>query len=301
MSLIDDAAVFHDIVSLKTDLTNLRYDLIARKDELKFVMETKDPNLVPLKKVWMDTMQLAMKAAGLFESSRNLEASMSTLGNLVNGLKIAMEKTRVLTKGAGKVLERSYIVVFELGGKDYCFHVDTVREVVAPKKFVRLPEMPFFMEGVMEHRKTVVPIIDPADILQQPHSQGKGRLLLVRKNGDSVALMVDKVKQIVPVLSGYFREPREDEPLLKMVYEDGTRKIDMLDPKLMLESGLQNALRYSHRLNSLSSGQLMGGFIASSSRLSHPASPNYGVSAATVRAQLGHSAASLTTQSERVS
>jgi len=284
MSLIDDAAVFHDIVSLKTDLTNLRYDLIARKDELKFVMETKDPNLVPLRKVWIDTMQLAMKAAGLFESSRNLEASMSTLGNLVNGLKTAMEKTRVLTKGAGKVLERSYIVVFELGGKDYCFHVDTVKEVVAPKKFVRLPEMPYFMEGVMEHRKTIVPIIDPADILHQPHGQGKGRLLLVRKNGDSVALMVDQVKQIVPVLSGYFREPREDEPLLKMVYEDGTRKIDMLDPKLMLEAGLQNALRCSHRLNSLPSGQLGGRFFVAGSGPVGPASPpNHGASAATAR------------------
>ena len=74
------------------------------------------------------------------------------------------------------MLERSYIVVFELGGKDYCFHVDTVKEVVASKKFVRLPEMPYFMVGVMEHRRTVVPIIDPADILQQPHGQGKGRL-----------------------------------------------------------------------------------------------------------------------------
>lgn len=298
MSLIDDAAVFHDIVSLKTDLTNLRYDLIARKDELKFVMETRDPSLLPLRKVWMDTMQLAMKAAGLFESSGNLEASMSTLGNLVNGLKTAMEKTRVLTKGAGKVLERSYIVVFELGGKDYCFHVDTVKEVVASKKFVRLPEMPYFMVGVMEHRKTVVPIIDPADILQQPHGEGKGRLLLVRKNGDSVALMVDQVKQIVPVLSGYFREPREDEPLLKMVYEDGTKKIEMLDPKLMLEAGLQNALRYSHRLNSLPSDQLDGRFFAGSSRLSRPASPNHDVSAATSRAQPGPSVAGSTRESE---
>ena len=298
MALVDDAAVFHDLVSLKTELTNLRYGLIAQKQEIKFVMETNDPNLLPLKKVWIDTMQLAMKAARLFESSRNLEDSMSTLGNLVNGLKTAMEKTKILTKGAGKVLESSYIVVFELGGKDYCFHVDMVKEVVASKKFVRLPEMSYFMKGVMEHRKTVVPIIDPADILQQPHGQGKGRLLLVRNNGDSIALMVDQVKQIIPVLSGYFREPREDEPLLKMVYEDGTRKIDMLDPKLMLESGLQNALRYSHRLNSLPSGQLDGRFFAGSSRLSRPASPNHGLSAATARAQLGPSAASLTTESE---
>jgi chemotaxis signal transduction protein len=283
MSLIDDAAVFHDIVSLKTDLRNLRYDLIARKDELKFVMETKDPNLLPLRKVWIDTMQLATKAAGLFESSRNLESSMSTLGNLVTGLKAAMEKTRVLTKGAGKVLERSYIVVFELGSKDYCFHVDTVREVVASKESVRLPEMPYFMEGVMEHRETVIPIIDPADILDQPHCQGKGRLLLVRKNGDSIALRVDQVKQIVPVLSGYFREPRQDEPLLKMVYEDGTRKIDMLDPKLMLEAGLQNALRYSHRLNSLPRAQPDHRLPGAAPRPASPPRPDHGMTPVATR------------------
>jgi chemotaxis signal transduction protein len=270
VSSIDDAAIFHDIVSLKTDLTNLRYDLIARKDEIKFVMETKDPNLLPLKKVWMDTMQLAMKAAGLFESSVNLDASMSTLGNLVNGLKTAMENTRALTRGAGKVLERSYIVVFELGDKDYCFHVDTVREVVAPKKVVMLPEMPYFMKGLMEHRKTVVPIIDPANILGIPHSQGRGRLLLVNKNGDSIALLVDQVKQIVPVLSGYFRQPRKDEPLLKMVYEDGTKKIEMLDTRLMLEAGLQKALRYSRRLDSLPGSQLEGRLVPAGSRLSGP-------------------------------
>lgn len=246
----DDAAIFHDILSLKTDLTNLRYDLIARKDEIKFVMETRDPNLIPLRKVWMDTMHLAVRASELLESSASLETSISTLGNLVNRLKAAMQKTRVLTKGAGKVLERSYIIVFDLGGTDYCFHVDTVKEVVAPKKAVILPEMPYFMKGVMEHRKTIVPIIDPSDILGFQHGQGKGRLLLVKNNGDLIALLVDQVKQIVPVLSGYFRQPRHDEPLLKMVYEDGTKKINVLDPKLMLEAGLQKALRHSRTLNS---------------------------------------------------
>jgi purine-binding chemotaxis protein CheW len=279
---LDEAVVFHDIVSLKTDLAKLRFDLIARKDEIKFVMESKDPHLLPLKRVWVDTMRFAVKAATLFESPDNLDASLSTLGRLLNCFRTAMERTRVLTKGAVKVLERSWIVVFELGGKDYYFHVDTVKEVVAPKKLVRLPEMPYFMKGVMEHRKTVVPIIDPADILRQPHSQGTGRLLLIRKNGDSIALMVDQVKQVVPVLSGYFREPRKNEPLLKKVYEDGTKKIDMLDTKLMLEVGLQNALRYSHRINSLASGQLNDRFFATGSRRTDPHSPpSHGASTVT--------------------
>ncbi|HXZ98436.1 MAG TPA: hypothetical protein VED24_03625, partial [Candidatus Acidoferrum sp.] len=81
-------------------------------------------------------------------------------------------------------------------------------------------------------------------------------------------------RQIVPVLSGYFRQPREDEPLLKMVYEDGTRKIHMLDPKLMLEAGLQRALRYSRGLNSLPRSQLQGRVAPAASKLSGPLPPH---------------------------
>jgi chemotaxis signal transduction protein len=249
VSSIDDAAVFHDIVSLKTDLTNLRYDMISRRDEIKFVMTSKDPNLSSLKQVWVETMQLATRAAQIFESSTDLEQSMSTLGSLVNGLRSAMLRTQALSKSAGKALERSYIVIFDLAGKEFCFHVDAVQEIVAPKRLVPLPQMPYFMKGVMEHRRNVVPIVDPALILGVNHQSDKQRLILVMKNGDSVALLVDNVRQVAPVLSGYFREPRINEPLLKMVYEDGTSKIDMLDPKLMLESGLERAMRYSRKMN----------------------------------------------------
>jgi chemotaxis signal transduction protein len=250
MSGMDDAAIFHDIVSLKTDLTNLRYDMISRKDEIKFVMASQDPNLLPLKKVWVETMQLAMRAAQIFEgSSTDLERSMSTLGSLVNGLKSAMQRTQALSKSAGKVLERSFIVIFDLAGKVYCFHVDAVQEIIAPKQFLTLPKMPYFMKGVMEHRNCIIPIVDPALILRVNHRSNKQRLILVMKNGDTVALLVDNVRQVAPVLSGYFRQPKRDEPLLQMVYEDGTTKIDMLDPKLMLEVGMRRAFNYSRQIN----------------------------------------------------
>jgi purine-binding chemotaxis protein CheW len=247
---MDDAAVFHDIVSLKTDLTNLRYDMISRRDEIKFVMGSRDPNLLSLKKVWIETMQQATRAAQIFEgSSMDMEHSMSTLGSLVNGLRSAMQRTQALSKSAGKVLERSYIVIFDLAGKEYCFHVDAVREIIAPKHLVILPQMPYFMKGVMEHRNSVIPIVDPALILGVDHRSSRQRLIQVMKNGESIALLVDNVREVTPVLSGYLRKPRTNEPLLKMVYEDGTRKIDMLDPKLMLEAGLEKAFGYSRRIN----------------------------------------------------
>ena len=255
MSVIEDAAVFHDIVSLKTDLTNLRYDMISRRDEIKFVMESRDPNLVPLKKVWIETMQLATKAAQIFETSSDFERSMNTLGSLVNGLRSAIQRTQDMSKSAGKALERSYVVIFDLAGREYCFHVEAVQEIVAPKRFVTLPKMPYFMVGVMEHREHVIPIVDPARILGVIHNGVKPRLILVMKNGDSVALLVDNVRQVVPVLSGYFRAPHVDEPLLKMVYEDGTTKMHVLDPKLMLEAGLEKAFGYAREINGSSSSR----------------------------------------------
>ena len=245
--VMDDASVFHDIVSLKTDLTNLRYDMISRRDEIKFVLASHDPNLLALRNVWIETMQLATRAAQVFESSAtDLGRSMTTLGALVNGLRSAMQRTQALSRSARKVLERSYVVIFDLAGKEYCFHVQAVQEIVAPKRFTRLPHMPYFMIGVMEHRKSVIPIVDPARILGVAHQAKKPRLILVMKNGDSVAILVDDVRQVAPVLSGYFRMPRADERLLKMVYEDGTSKMEVLDPRLMLEEGLQKAFGYAH-------------------------------------------------------
>ena len=160
-----------------------------------------------------------------------------------------MQRTQALSKSAGRALERSYVVIFDLAGKLYCFHVEGVEEIVAPKRFLTLPQMPYFMVGVMEHRSRVIPIIDPARILGVTHQSSNQRQILVKKNGDSVALLVDKVRQVAPLLSGYFRAPRADEPLLKTVYEDGTAKMEVLDPKLMLEAGLQKALGYSRRMN----------------------------------------------------
>jgi purine-binding chemotaxis protein CheW len=252
--MIDGASIFHDLVSLRSELTTLRYDMIARKDEITYVMKTHDPSLIPLKKVWIETIQLATKAAEIFEKPSNLESRMQTLESLISGLRSAMERTRTLSKGAGRALERSHIVIFELADSDYCFQVDSVQEVVPRKRVVVLPKMPFFMKGVMEHRGAVVPVIDPAEILNVESRRDNRRLMLVRKNGESVALYVDKVKEVTPVLTGYFKEPRGKEPFLKQVYEDGTRRISMLDPRLMLEAGLEKALEYSRRVNGLRTG-----------------------------------------------
>jgi len=244
---------------------------MRRRDEIKFIMGSKDPTLMPLKSVWMETMQLATRAAALFDgSSPKMENSMNTLGTLVNGLKSAIEKTQSLSKGAGKALERSFIVIFELAGAEYCFEVNTVQEVVEPKRLLILPEMPFFMKGVMEHRQNVIPIIDPAEIMNVPAKHDKRRLILVKRNGDSIGLFVDNVKQIEPVVSGYFRQPRDDQPLLKMVYEDGTRIIQMLDPILVLDAGLRKAFAYSRRVNGAKSNRFHGSLRSESSESSAP-------------------------------
>lgn len=61
-----------------------------------------------------------MRAAELFESFANPAGSMSTLGNMVDGPEeMAVERTRILSEGAGKALGRSRVVVFDPRGKDY--------------------------------------------------------------------------------------------------------------------------------------------------------------------------------------
>jgi purine-binding chemotaxis protein CheW len=251
---IDGTSIFHDLVSLRSELTALRYEMIARKDEITYVMKTHDLSLAPLKKVWIETILLAARAAQVFEKQSNLENRMQTLESLISRLRSAVERTRTLSKGARRALDRSHIVIFELADRDYCFHVDNVQEVVPKKKVVILPGMPFFMKGVIEHRGVVIPVIDPAKILNVQPKEDNRQLMLVRKNGKSVAVYVDKIKEVTPVLTGYFKEPKGTEPFLKQVYEDGTRRIRMLDPRLMLEIGLERALEHSRKTSGIKSG-----------------------------------------------
>lgn len=52
------------------------------------------------------------------------------------------------------------VVTFHVGGEDYGIGIDAVAEVVRPLPITPLPRMPEFVEGVINLRGTIIPVVD---------------------------------------------------------------------------------------------------------------------------------------------
>src|SRR5581483_10520018 len=86
-----------------------------------------------------------------------------------------------------------------LGGQDYGLPINAVEEIARlPERITRLPKAPKFIEGVMNLRGTVVPIIDLRRRFElEPAKPGNAQRILVLAVGTAkVGFMVDGISEI---------------------------------------------------------------------------------------------------------
>ncbi|MGH2688779.1 MAG: chemotaxis protein CheW [Actinomycetota bacterium] len=92
------------------------------------------------------------------------------------------------------------LVCFKMGGEEFALGIMRVREIVRPLKVVRVPRSPSFVEGVVNLRGQILPVIDLRRRLGLPHEDDERRTrFLVVALADSVVLfVVDEVNEVVP-------------------------------------------------------------------------------------------------------
>jgi purine-binding chemotaxis protein CheW len=56
--------------------------------------------------------------------------------------------------------ETVQIVMFQVGTEQYGLEINSITEIVRPHKITPLPRMPEFIEGVINLRGTIIPIVD---------------------------------------------------------------------------------------------------------------------------------------------
>jgi purine-binding chemotaxis protein CheW len=93
-------------------------------------------------------------------------------------------------------------VVFRLGEEHYGLPVGAVEEVVrAPDTLTRVPCAPAFIEGVMNLRGKVLPVIDQRRRFESGSAGGGGRIVVVRLDDARVGFVVDGVSEVVSASS----------------------------------------------------------------------------------------------------
>ena len=93
------------------------------------------------------------------------------------------------------------LACFRLGEDLYAVDIMRIREIIRPMKLAHLPKAPAFVEGVINLRSNVIPVVDLRKRFDIPSRDGieGNKLLIMSVSRKSVGLVVDDVTEIVTV------------------------------------------------------------------------------------------------------
>jgi len=153
--------------------------------------------------------------------------------------------------------ERMFLV-FRLGADEFGLPVEAVDEVgEVPSQITRLPKTPKFLEGVVNLRGDVLPVIDQRRRFEMPVGEGeRRRLVVVRTERHRAALIVDGLSDVLRVPEDAVEPPPElTEQIARLVrgvinLEQSQRIVLVLDPAELLtpaERGRLDAFQKASR------------------------------------------------------
>jgi purine-binding chemotaxis protein CheW len=102
------------------------------------------------------------------------------------------------------------LVQFQLGREYFAVGVEQVREIVKRGKITRVPNMPNFVEGVMNLRGQITTIIDLRrrfDIDYQQADSAQSRIIVAEIGDVQLGIIVDSVQDVIRVASKSLSPP----------------------------------------------------------------------------------------------
>jgi purine-binding chemotaxis protein CheW len=136
------------------------------------------------------------------------------------------------------------LVVFQLSGESYGVNVTYVQSIIPMQDIVTVPGAPPFVNGVVNLRGAVIPVVDlrsrfnlplPADNDPDPESVDKRKIkaviVIVELNELQVGLIVDKVTEVTKIAEAAIEAP---SPLLASIDTAYLRGIGKLEQGRMV-------------------------------------------------------------------
>jgi purine-binding chemotaxis protein CheW len=111
--------------------------------------------------------------------------------------RLAIPNASELDRG---VRAESKFLLFRLGGDEFALPIDAVEEVVrVPDHIARVPKTPKFLEGVVNLRGDILPIVDQRRRFEMPKPPDakNRRVIVVRTAGHRAGLIVDSVSEVL--------------------------------------------------------------------------------------------------------
>lgn len=98
-------------------------------------------------------------------------------------------------------MDLNQLIVFNLGDEEYGINISYAKEIVRIPKITKVPNMPVFMEGIIDLRGNVIPVIDAKTKFGFAQSERgiDSELLILDLEGMNLGIIVDDVSEVVNI------------------------------------------------------------------------------------------------------
>lgn len=141
------------------------------------------------------------------------------------------------------------LVVFRLADEYYGLEIGTVQEIITWQPVTRVPRTPVFVEGIINLRGNVIPVIDLRKRfeLKQTETGHETRIVVVEIGTLVVGLVVDGVSEVLRVPGSRIEPPSAvisgvDTEFIRGVAKTDDRLIILLEADRMLAQREQHAV-----------------------------------------------------------
>ncbi len=133
------------------------------------------------------------------------------------------------------------MVVFSIGKELYGVGIESVHEIVKVPDVTEVPDAPSFLEGVINLRGKIVPVVD---LRKRMRLDGRertksSRVLITENDGRLVGLLVDSVSEVLKIQPEAVEAPPDMIASIGVEYITGVAKVEgrliiLLDLKKVL-------------------------------------------------------------------
>lgn len=93
------------------------------------------------------------------------------------------------------------MIIFKLGNEEYSVPITSVQEIIMPQEETRIPKSPKFVEGVINLRGQIIPIIDGKKKFMLSSEKISNsideRIMILDVNKETIGLIVDEVSEVI--------------------------------------------------------------------------------------------------------
>lgn len=139
-----------------------------------------------------------------------------------------------------KTVIEEQLVVFQLSGETYGIEIANVHEIIRMQDITDIPRTPDFVEGVINLRGRIIPVIDLRKRfgLEVSEYTQASRIIVVEVEGVTVGMIVDSVSEVLRLPTNNIEPP----PAMVSVDAAYLRGVGKLDEQLIILLDLNKVL-----------------------------------------------------------